>query len=60
MNRPCATVPLSGAVGIDVGPLVVAGGLREAVDLCLGELMPVGGPDLPAGYRTELVDAADD
>ena len=46
-------------LGVDVDPLVVAGGVGEAVDLLLGDRLPVAVADLLAGQFVEAVDGGD-
>src|SRR5436309_15809017 len=45
-----------GSFGIDVDPLVVAGCLREEVDLFLGDLVPVARSELALARLFELLD----
>ena len=47
------------ALGIDVDPLVVAGGVGERVDVVLGDLVPVGDAELLALGPLELVESRD-
>ena len=47
------------ALGVDVDPLVVAGGVGEGVDLGLGDLVPVADAELLADLGLEFVDAGD-
>src|SRR3954447_21698646 len=51
--------PRLGALDVDVDPLVVVGGVGELVDTLLGDLEPVGGPDLLADRGFELSDVGE-
>ena len=48
-----------GPFRVDVDPLVVAGGVREGVDLFLGDLVPVAVADVLADEALESLDAGD-
>src|SRR5436305_3843302 len=54
-GRPEGALGL-GALDVDVDPLVVTREPREQVDVLLGDLAPVGGPDLLADEAPELLD----
>ena len=47
------------ALGVDVDPLVVAGGFGEGVDVGLRDLVPVADAELLADLGLEFVDAGD-
>jgi hypothetical protein len=47
------------ALGIDVDPLMVIRGVSEQVDTILGDLQPIGGTQLRALRRNELVQPAE-
>jgi hypothetical protein len=51
--------PVLGALGVDVDPLVVAGGVGERVDPLLGDLVPVALPEMCARRRLQALDAVD-
>ena len=47
--------PVLRALGIDVDPLVVAGGVGELIDPVLGDLQPLAVPEVRARRRAQLV-----
>src|SRR5260370_31892406 len=59
MGDGAAKWPGLGSLGVDVDPLMVAGGIGEGVDLLLGDRVPVAHAGFLADVLLELFDAGD-